>query len=281
MERPMTSQEIANMQRLLQTGAQLPADVRQTLGALAIDNQRSRLQALYYSRVKFKGVNKAGTLTFSPALVQAFGFKQGEEIPQSDTTATYADTNIEEAKRTIGHEDVYIWGMTISPDPTTDARLWSLISENTDVSINIGRGFTMHMGSPHIFPSASKATPGHTDTVQPALNASAPAIFVPNSSNGGLRDGIYSFGNKNEWLHWGGEKADALLSVDFNLTRSVEVSMAESRSKQTSDLWSGGTVIDQVAAYDSPFNAEMTDPIYVSVMVHLWGTGINHRGSNT
>jgi hypothetical protein len=256
---PSQANSIGNMQKRLAT-------------MRALRDQHSVTSfAPYFSRVVFPTARTGtGPYTYDiPAgtAATAFGYGRGQDMAAgglSGTTATYCDTNIQQATRTNGGENVEVFGISCQIDPTTaDMQLAAKLMASTSVKLQLNGGkINLLMGTPLMIPGSS----GLYGLGQQALGAQP--IGGGRPQFGAFTNGLPGIENQRpipEHFVWTAEgERDSSLSIQFIVERDVSI---VTQLADESAVANSGTAPGGVRGYANP----AASAVYVSLMVQLHG----------
>jgi hypothetical protein len=227
----------------LTRSAQTPLTAAQAAGLAAIQGQKRVTDYPYYSSVCFRSLIAAGDLTYAfPAGQErrAFAYGKGQSgvaagfTDAIDGPMTLAETNIVEANKTIGGQQVQVDGIAIMVKPAmTDgmrfvqARLLAQITTNVSIKFSInGDENTFPLGTLQQIPAAGGLVgavnddlafiPTLYDKAALATNVGQPMPFGQNGWQ--TRGNYYRLPSGVIWSPGGSE--DALLNVIFTNERS-------------------------------------------------------------
>jgi hypothetical protein len=236
----------------------------------------------YYSRVRFQFVRTgAGPYTFTMAAgteLRAFGYGIGQDISSaafgfaSGTTATPAETNLQQASTTLAGEQVRIFGLSLLPTSDSDSYLAKILWPNVSVQLALNgdqQGFKL--GTPETIPGGGGLSGAGDSYIQ-----SPPQQESYVSRSGALTNGVPHAGNFYpipDPIVWNPAGAnDGMLVIKLRVERAVTATLTERAAV------AGGANTSGTAAFLTP--AANAIGTYVTVLVHLWCKQLSARSVN-
>lgn len=210
----------------------VPPEYRDELASLALKSQKAILPIPYHSSVRFAGVQGGTTPNFTYTVSteprRAFAYAQGQNAVAagfaSGTPITPSETNLRQASTTNDNATVYIYGLCILVEPTSDPGLVAALFPKLSVSMSLSGTDYIDLGTPAMWPGAgglygagrSLVTPGPVDTSEGSLLS----FF----SNGNPQVGQFrKFPQPYVWNANGSGEKDSSLNVSLTPTAAVSI----------------------------------------------------------
>mgnify|MGYP006297009139 CR=1 FL=1 len=270
------TREQAHQIAMAKKAANVQPGVRKQIQREAIASQLVDLSKYYYSRIRFEANSlAAGLLTFLPEERYAFGYELRQDVDgHAGHAATYADTNILEARSTNSGETAHIVGMAIRPTPTSDAVLMNLMDQIMSVSLRLDNREVFWLGNPSDIPGSSQLAKGQSFAIPTDMGSEVAPIWTPTQKGENLWSDYLPFPTPIIWRP--GDRADSKLDVAFRLyetfTHDVGVARAQDNDPATAASFQ--------SSYTPP--AALGDPgTYVDFMCKLYVQTEGGRSVNT
>ena len=273
----MNTQDQANRLANIVGAARVPGQFQRQIAQDALQSQVAKAWEVMYSRVYLAS---DANLAFQPQTVHAFGYQIGQSVDGSDRRATEADTNLTKDRRTNDSRDFLVEAFSLSFDPASDMGIIANIDPATSVELRLNNKTKMWLGNPSDIPGGSTLAPGATWLNAPALDKTEPAIYMPaTNGKGAVRTDILLL---PEPIIWKGEGVDSILDVEISVKRAISIDSEGDRTKESSDLYAGGTVITQTTQFNSPYNngEGVFESYLLGLKVRLYGHTIGARSVN-
>jgi len=280
LSNPMSAQDIAQTMQLIQQAAASNPALRAQIASMATSSQRVGLTIPYWSVVEFSAAPVAGAITLNTQRRVAFQYAQGADMAVAGAPgriAGYADTNLQRAGETLSNADVWIYGVAIEIEASSEPKILEALFDDCYVDLSTDGQNSIRLGTLAMFPSAGGLYgTGYSADVVPDLATSGK---VTDLGQGGAQSYLQN-GNPiaSSFLKfpapfiWGGVGqggADASLSIGLQLSRERTITLPAARVAAAG-----------VAPYTPP--AAAGDPgTYARLRVRLVSQSLNKRSNNT
>lgn len=264
--------------------AKVPAAVRRQIQMEALGSQRVDLSKYYYSRVRFECVENdlaGGSVIFVPQKRFAFGYELGKPVDGHTLpaihNASYADTNILEARTTNKGERVKIVGIAVRPTPFTDSYLMNALDMYMSVTLRLDNDNILFLGNPSDVPGSAQNTGGPTwDLLPDAEQYNNITEHQATQKGEPEMDNILVLEEPILWEPNGGK--DGKMDVMFELNNVFEHTLPAARAAtDVTALGAGDNAV--VTDYTPP--ATVGEPgTFVDYFVKLYVASMGPRGAN-
>lgn len=229
---PVTRDMAAQIQSAKEA-ARLAPNVRKQIQMEALASQRVAANKLYYSRVRFeftkKEVEGQVSICLDPGKRYAFGYQLQQEVDgHTGHRATYADTNLLEARSTNKGETVRVVGIGIRHTPFTDAYLASAMDMFVSTTLRVDNDNLLHMGNPSDVPGSSQQTEGTTFVLPPNANETDGRRWHPTRKGDAFQENMLVLA---EPIIWTPEGVDSKLDVMFDFYTGFCIGLRDERTE--------------------------------------------------
>jgi hypothetical protein len=224
MRRVPVTREMAAQIQAAKTASTIPSNVRRQIQSEALASQRVAANKIYYSRIRFawelKKEPEIGTFVcLNPTTRFAFGYQLQQDVDgHAGHRATYADTNLLEARSTNSGEVVSIVGIGVRHTPISDAFLASLMDQFVAVTLRVDNDALLRMGNPSDIPGAAQTTDGTTYCLWPNALDQFGKVFVPTQKGRASQENFLVLG---EPIIWKPSNKDSKLDIEFQNYESI------------------------------------------------------------
>lgn len=214
---PVTRDMAAQIQSAKEA-SRLAPNVRKQIQMETLASQRVAANKLYYSRVRFEFVMReiegSPAICLDPGKRYAFGYQLQQEVDgHTGHRATYADTNLLEARSTNKGETVRVLGIGIRHTPFTDAYLAAAMDMFVATTLRIDNDNLLHMGNPSDVPGSSQQTEGTTWVLPPNALETDGRRWHPTRKGDAFQENMLVLA---EPIIWTPEGVDSKLDVMFD-----------------------------------------------------------------
>lgn len=274
-------QNQAQLQRLYQQLANVPADVRALIAADAVKGQRTVLPVPYWSTVRVAATRAAGppvVLTVDQTPRRAFQYSIGGDMQVAGfaaaTIAQPCDTNLLRQGETLDGADVWIWGLAAELCTNSEPLLAAQVWRQSTVELSLNGVTSIRLGTLAMFPAGGGLYgAGRSFIAEPALatpggvDGGEGSMVGYNSNGNPLAGSFLRFPQPFKW-NGVGKGADQSLSIIVTPNRTITVTCAVARAAAAG-----------VSAYTPPAAAGDLGT-FVDIRFRLIAVSVSDRSAN-